>query len=97
VAGGAAARADVHHVVGCLYRAVTCLALALLAHARVWCANEKGALRLAGGTPGAPRGFADRLEAVLAAPGASPAALARSLGTVEAELATVGVVVADLG
>ncbi len=94
VARGSVRRGDVHHVVGCLYRASTCLALALLAHARVWCANEKGALRLAGATAAAPGGFAGRVEAVLAATGDAPDALGRSLEVLEAELLRVRHVVA---
>jgi predicted nucleotidyltransferase len=89
VARGAARRADVHHVVGCLYRAATCAALAVLAHARTWCANEKGALRLADATGVAPDGFADRVEAVLAAPGDAPHALGRSLDVLASELAAI--------
>ena len=89
VARAAAARGDVHHVVGCLYRAATCLALALLAHGRVWCANEKGAVRLAARVGGSPDGFAQRLEAVLGRPGRSPAALGRSLDVLASELEAV--------
>jgi predicted nucleotidyltransferase len=78
-AEGPGARGDVHYVAGVLFRVATCLALALLAEARVWCANEKGAVRRAAALPGAPDGFGVTVEQVLAAPGADPDALLASL------------------
>lgn len=90
VARGAARRGDVHHVVGCLYRAATCAALALLAHAGRWCANEKGALQLADASGAAPEGFRARVEAVLAAPGGTSDALGCSLDALASELAAIG-------
>ncbi len=83
VAQGAARSGDVHHVVGCLYRAATCLALALLAHAEVWCPNEKGAVRLAAATPGAPAGLADEVAQVLGAVGRTRAELEAALARLD--------------
>ncbi|MFF0414544.1 DUF4037 domain-containing protein [Kitasatospora sp. NPDC004745] len=72
-AGKGAARGDVLHVSLCLSRAVGVLVQALHAHDRRWCLNEKGALAAT------PPWFRDRAAALLAAPGADPAALAATL------------------
>lgn len=58
---------DVLYVSLCLSRAVGILAQVLLAHHRVWCLNEKGALAAAAALPGAPPDFRARAEAALAA------------------------------
>jgi hypothetical protein len=83
LAAKAAARGDVHHVVGCFYRCASCLSFALLAAGRTWCANEKGAVRQAAGVEGAPPGFAARVEAILGAAGVAPEALMRSAAALE--------------
>ena len=74
-ARGPARRGNAHHVSGCLYRATTCLGLALLAHGETWCANEKAVPELLDRPGLAPPGFAAALQDVLAAPGSTPAQL----------------------
>ncbi|MFJ4918765.1 nucleotidyltransferase domain-containing protein [Streptomyces sp. NPDC088725] len=49
----------------CLSRAFGVLAQALLAHHRVWCLNEKGALAAAAALPDIPPDFAERVSGVL--------------------------------
>ncbi|MCX4585052.1 nucleotidyltransferase family protein [Streptomyces sp. NBC_01481] len=56
---------DVLHVSLCLSRAFGVLVQSLHAHARVWCLNEKGALRTATSSPAAPEDFASRVSGVL--------------------------------
>ncbi|MFI0976969.1 nucleotidyltransferase domain-containing protein [Streptomyces sp. NPDC021093] len=60
VAGG-----DVLHVALCLARALGVLAQAMLAHGRVWCVNEKGALAAAARTACAPADFTERASRAL--------------------------------
>ncbi|HET6355891.1 nucleotidyltransferase domain-containing protein [Streptomyces sp.] len=59
------AAGDVLHVSLCLSRAFGVLVQSLHAHARVWCLNEKGALRTATSLPAAPEDFASRVSGVL--------------------------------
>ncbi len=70
-AAAAEARRDVHQLTGCLYRASTCLALALLAHERTWVLHEKNGLRQAGALPTCPPTFVAAVEGALA--GVAPA------------------------
>ena len=79
-----AARGDVFHVSGCLFRCVAALVQVLYAANERWCLNEKGALAVAALLPVSPVDFGPRAEAVLAAPGAAPEALAASVAAIEA-------------
>ncbi|MEU5540017.1 nucleotidyltransferase domain-containing protein [Streptomyces sp. NPDC020362] len=78
-----AARGDAFYVAGCLFRAVGLLAHALHARARCWVVNEKGAVRAAGGLPGAPADFAARAHELFALPGTDPDALTAALGAAD--------------
>ncbi|MGW7413135.1 nucleotidyltransferase domain-containing protein [Streptomyces sp. NPDC054863] len=60
-----AAGEDVLHVSLCLSRAFGVLAQAMLAHGRVWCVNEKGALAAAAQVACAPADFAGRATRAL--------------------------------
>ncbi|MFG2193564.1 nucleotidyltransferase domain-containing protein [Streptomyces sp. NPDC048639] len=80
---------DVLHVVLSLSRAVGLLCQALHAGHRAWCLNEKGALPAAAALPGAPGDFRVRAEALLAAPGRTPADLAATLDAADAVVASV--------
>jgi predicted nucleotidyltransferase len=84
---------DVMHVALSLSRAVGVLCQALHAHHRVWCLNEKGALAATAGLPGAPPAFAERGEALLAAPGRTPEHLASALDAAAGLIAEVRAVV----
>ncbi|MER8071916.1 nucleotidyltransferase domain-containing protein [Streptomyces sp. NPDC094034] len=65
-AGGArGAGGDALYVSLCLSRAFGILVQALLAHHRVWCLNEKGALAMAATLPDTPPDFAHRVAAAL--------------------------------
>lgn len=86
-AGSAAARGDVAHVAGCVYRTVGCLVQAVHAGDRCWLVNEKGGVAAAAALPTAPVGFAERVAALLGGLGRTPATLARSLTTARALLA----------
>ncbi|MFJ9031373.1 nucleotidyltransferase family protein [Streptomyces sp. NPDC102274] len=65
--GGGAVRGggDALYVSLCLSRAFGILVQALLAHHRVWCLNEKGALATAAALPHTPPDFAHRVAAAL--------------------------------
>ncbi|MFE7568242.1 nucleotidyltransferase domain-containing protein [Streptomyces sp. NPDC057539] len=63
--GGAGAGGDALYVSLCLSRAFGILVQALLAHHRVWCLNEKGALATAATLPDTPPDFARRVAAAL--------------------------------
>ncbi|MFE4370328.1 nucleotidyltransferase domain-containing protein [Streptomyces sp. NPDC056835] len=56
---------DALYVSLCLSRAFGILVQALLAHHRVWCLNEKGALATAAALPGTPPDFAPRVATAL--------------------------------
>jgi hypothetical protein len=83
IARKGAARGDAAYVSGCLFRAVMLCAHALHGRAGRWLVNEKGAVAAAGRLPGAPAGFAERAQGLLAAPGASSAELAATLADAE--------------
>lgn len=74
-AAKSARRGDCLHVALCLSRAFGVLAQSLHAHGRTWCLNEKGVLAAAAAMPAAPPGFAARVTALLARPGATPEGL----------------------
>ncbi|MFF4536473.1 nucleotidyltransferase domain-containing protein [Streptomyces aureus] len=74
-----AARGDVFHVAGCLFRAVGLLAHALHAHDRRWVLNEKGAVHSAGQLACAPADFAGRAHGLFSALGTTPETLAAAL------------------
>ncbi|GMA14622.1 nucleotidyltransferase domain-containing protein [Deinococcus metallilatus] len=59
-------RGDRHYAQGCVYQVVMALVQTLCARERAWILNEKGAVALAGGLPGAPANFAARVSAALA-------------------------------
>ncbi|WP_437935779.1 nucleotidyltransferase family protein [Sorangium sp. So ce341] len=80
----AAGRGDVVYVSGCLFRAAACLVQALFALNERYVSNEKGALHRTRALPRCPEGFADRVEALLSAPGQGAEALLGSLGRMEA-------------
>ena len=85
----AAARGDVLHVAGSLFRAVACVVQVLFALNERWFVNEKGAVRAVTGMVRRPAGFARTVARLLGHPGASPAALETTLGR---GLALVGAV-----
>jgi Nucleotidyltransferase domain len=60
-------RGDLVYVQGCTFQAVMAMVQRLCAQAGVWITNEKGALALASGVPGAPPEFAGRVNAALSA------------------------------
>ncbi|MFI6085236.1 nucleotidyltransferase domain-containing protein [Streptomyces sp. NPDC051217] len=78
-----AARGDAFYVAGCLFRAVGVLVHALHAHDRSWVLNEKGAVRAAGRLAVAPADFAERAQALFAAPGSTPDTLGATLDDAE--------------
>ncbi|MFE9887239.1 nucleotidyltransferase domain-containing protein [Streptomyces scopuliridis] len=63
--GGTGGGGDVLYVSLCLSRAFGILVQALLAHHRLWCLNEKGALATAAALPHTPPDFAHRVTAAL--------------------------------
>ena len=84
-----AARGDAFYVSGCLFRAVGLLVHALHAQAGHWVLNEKGAVRAAGGLPGAPADFAARAHELFAFPGTAPDALTAALDAADGLVAEV--------
>ncbi|MFD7220151.1 nucleotidyltransferase family protein [Streptomyces sp. NPDC059892] len=64
-AGAEGIAGDALYVSLCLSRAFGVLVQALLAHHRVWCLNEKGALAAAAALPDTPPDFAHRVAAAL--------------------------------
>jgi hypothetical protein len=84
-----AARGDVFHVSGCLFRAVGLLAHALHAQARRWVLNEKGAVRAAGELAVAPPEFAGRAQGLFSALGTTPETLAAALDDADSLVAEV--------
>jgi len=87
--GGAAARGDVVHVAGVLFRVVGVCAHALHGHAGRWLVTDKGMVAAAAGLPCAPADFADRAHELLGALGRSPADLADAVGRARALVADV--------
>ena len=79
-----AGRGDVFHVCGCLFRCIAALVQVLYAVNERWCLNEKGALPEVALLPVCPADFGPRAEAILAAPGAAPEALAASVAATDA-------------
>ncbi|WP_437956100.1 nucleotidyltransferase domain-containing protein [Sorangium sp. So ce119] len=77
-------RGDVLYVSGCLFRAAASLVQALFALNERYLSNEKGAVQRTRALPRCPEGFADRVEAALAAPGQGAEALLGSIGRMEA-------------
>jgi hypothetical protein len=69
VAGSPALRGNVAYVSGCLYRAAACMAQVLFAANERYLLNEKRGVPDAAGLERVPDAFAERVEAVLAAPG----------------------------
>lgn len=67
-----AARGDVAHVAGYLYRAVAMMTQALFAVNETYCINEKGALRVVATFARQPEDFAGRAAALLAQVGSTP-------------------------
>lgn len=82
-----AARGDVAHVAGYLYRAIAMMTQALFAANERYCINEKGALRVVETFARQPQDFSARAAAVLAHVGDTPEALNASLATCTALLA----------
>lgn len=81
IAGKPAERGDITYVAGSLFHAAGFMTLVLYALNRQWLINEKGALAASRKFPICPRGFHSTIEAVMARPGATPRALARSIAT----------------
>ena len=79
IARKAVTRADTAYVAGCLFRVVEVCAHALHRHAGHWLINEKDALASAGRVSGAPAGFAERAQGVLAHLGATPSELSSAI------------------
>ena len=73
-----AARGDVFQVSGCLFRAAAALVQVLYAANERFCLNEKRALAGTDGFARRPQRFSSRVESILSAPGATPAALVES-------------------
>jgi len=79
IATKGASRGDVAYVVGCLWRSLACTMQAAFAGAGCWLLNEKGALAEGVALGVVDAAWATEAEAVLAAPGGAPEALASSL------------------
>lgn len=75
LAGKPAARGDVFHVAGCLFRCAAALVQVLFALNERYFTNEKGAVREVEAFAQRPPSFEARLQAILAAPGGDPASL----------------------
>jgi hypothetical protein len=78
------AAGDVYGTAGCLARFAHQLVLALFALNRVWLVNDRTALAEAEGFAAAPARFAERLRALLARPGATPAELGEAVAAMAA-------------
>ncbi|WP_354643646.1 DUF4037 domain-containing protein [Kitasatospora camelliae] len=79
LAAKSAAREDVFHLHGCLFRVVGLLVQALHARERRWVVNEKGAVASAGRLACAPPSFADRAHGLFGPPPQQALAAAREL------------------
>jgi predicted nucleotidyltransferase len=84
-----AARGDVLHVTGFLFRCAACITQALFALNERYCINEKGSVKVAGTFALCPPDFESIVNGVLGYPGQSPAALANSVRQFEALLGAV--------
>lgn len=82
-------RGDVMYVAGCLFRAAGFLTLVLYALNRRYFLNEKGSFAESREFPIRSRGFHSALTRVLANPGRTPTALARSVAEVQRLVAQV--------
>lgn len=78
-----AARGDVAHVAGYLYRAAAVMTQALFALNERYCINEKGAVRLVDTFPLHPEKYAERISGILSQIGASPDELNASVHQAE--------------
>lgn len=81
-----AARGDVLHVAGCLFRVAAALVQVLFALNARFLMNEKRALAKTDEFARRPERFGERVAQVLASPGATPAALAASVAKLGALL-----------
>jgi predicted nucleotidyltransferase len=84
-----AARGDVLHVSGGLFRCAACLVQVLFALNQRYCINEKGALRLTSTFPLCPPDFEATLSGVLGQPGTTAESLTASLERMAALVAAV--------
>jgi predicted nucleotidyltransferase len=84
-----AARGDVLHVAGNLFRAAAALVQVLCAVNERYLMNEKAALRTVDSLPRRPPGFSPTIGAVLGRPGESPAELLASIERLAAVVAEV--------
>ena len=91
-----AAKGEVVGSVGCMTRFAAYLVLGLFALNRAWFVSDKTAFAEIATFARAPRDFGVRLAAVLAAPGASPEALARSFAQIDALFAETCALAGDL-
>lgn len=76
----AAARGDVHHVAGSLFRCAACLVQVLFALNERYFTNEKGSLRVAESFATQPGGFSETVAGILAQPGSTPEELQEAVG-----------------
>ncbi|HVA77401.1 MAG TPA: nucleotidyltransferase domain-containing protein [Candidatus Binataceae bacterium] len=83
IADKAALRGDVMYVSGCLFRAASFMTIVAYAMNRRWLINEKGALEGLRSMPIRPRAADATIVRVLANPGRTPDALARSVGAMK--------------
>jgi hypothetical protein len=81
LAGKPAARGDVFHVAGCLFRVAAALLQVLFAANERFFMNEKRALAETDAFARRPRAFAARVASILASPGATPDALVASVAS----------------
>ena len=79
IARKAVTRGDTADIAGCLFRVVEVCAQALHGRAEYWLINEKDAVASAGRLSGAPAGFAERAQGVLAQLGATSSELSRAI------------------
>lgn len=93
IARKALPRRDSVYIAGCLFEALTIAANAILASARTWVTNEKGAVAAADRLPVAPPGFAVRCNAVIDAIGASAESLERAIADAERLVDATGLAV----
>ncbi len=92
-----AARGDVFHVAGCLFRCAAALVQVLFALNERYFMNEKGAVAAVAGLPKHPPSFAARIDAILANPGADAASLRDSIAAMEKLLSETRLLAPPLG
>jgi hypothetical protein len=78
-----AARGDVFHVSGSLFRCVAILVQVLFALNERYIINEKGAVSAIDAFPLRPAGFSERISAILAHPGQTPEQLLHSIAQLD--------------